>query len=49
MRTGVLLAGIALLASAACGGGEKKDLTVPNVVGERLDLAQSHLEDAGIE
>jgi hypothetical protein len=45
MRNSLLL--ICLVTSAwACSGGEA---TVPDVVGERLDLAQSHIEDAGLE
>ncbi len=48
MKKVVLLAGIAVLVLAGCSG-EKKDVAVPDVIGERLDLAQSHLEDAGLE
>jgi beta-lactam-binding protein with PASTA domain len=36
----------ALLALVGC---EKKEAAVPNVIGQRLDLAQSHMKDAGLK
>lgn len=46
MRKLLLWEVIASLALTACG----KDTTpVPNVVGQRLDLAKSHLEDSGLK
>jgi PASTA domain-containing protein len=48
VKKAVLLAGIAMLVLAGCSG-DKKEAAVPDVVGERLDLAQSHMKDAGLE
>jgi PASTA domain len=44
LRVGALAVALSL---ASCGGAP--DHPVPDVVGERLDLAKSHVEDAGLE
>ena len=48
MKKSVLVLGVAaVLALAGCEA--KREAAVPNVIGERLDLAQSHLKDAGLK
>lgn len=42
----ILVCAVVAVALVGCAADES---TVPNVVGERLDLAQSHVEDAGLE
>jgi beta-lactam-binding protein with PASTA domain len=46
MRVKSLIAGVALAAVAGCGGGEPH--AVPDVVGNRLDVAKERLDDAGL-
>jgi beta-lactam-binding protein with PASTA domain len=48
MRAAIAAAGFALVLLAGCGGGASSSPSMPNVTGERLDVAYSDLDAAGV-